>query len=189
MDRRLRLGRFNPIGRRQDKTLPAVWAGCQLLTPPAYAPGIAPREFGPWWRGLLTTVLNCLAYCILSPRLNYYLPPPRPLFKSRRWAVMDETILSILPGSSDHDRVVVVHRRGFGVNDVVLRHESFSEAIGWFEQNAVELSTCQVGQLKQALGVIPSSAVRRRSGCGPCPRLADASDQPVSLRFVAQNVG
>lgn len=102
---------------------------------------------------------------------------------------MDETILSILPGSSDHDRVVVVHRRGFGVNDVVLRHESFSEAIGWFEQNAVELSTCQVGQLKQALGVIPSSAVRRRSGCGPCPRLADASDQPVSLRFVAQNVG
>ncbi len=73
---------------------------------------------------------------------------------------MDETILSVLPGNSEHDRVVMVHRRGFGVNTVILRRESFSEAIGWFEQNAVELSTDQVGQLKQSLGVLPSSAGR-----------------------------
>lgn len=74
---------------------------------------------------------------------------------------MNESILSVLNSEGDQGRVVLVHRQRFGSSELVLRRESFSEAIGWFEQSSIELSPGQLGQLKQALGVLPSRSQPR----------------------------
>jgi hypothetical protein len=73
---------------------------------------------------------------------------------------MSETILSVLQNDGDHDRVVLVHRQAFGNSQVMLRRESFSEDVGWFPQSTIELSPGQLGQLKQALGVLPAAKSR-----------------------------
>jgi hypothetical protein len=73
---------------------------------------------------------------------------------------MNESILSVLQSDGDQGRVVLVHRFAFGKSELLLRRESFSEDIGWFEQSAIELSSGQVGQLKQALAVLPSPKSR-----------------------------
>ncbi len=73
---------------------------------------------------------------------------------------MNETILSVLQCDGDQGRVVLVHRFAFGKSEMLLRRESFSEDIGWFEQSTIELSSGQVGQLKQALSVLPTSKSR-----------------------------
>ncbi len=73
---------------------------------------------------------------------------------------MNESILSVLQCDGDQGRVVLVHRFAFGKSEVLLRRESFSEDIGWFEQSTIELSSGQVGQLKQALAVLPTPKAR-----------------------------
>jgi len=73
---------------------------------------------------------------------------------------MNESILSVLQCDGDQGRVVLVHRFAFGKSEMLLRRESFSEDIGWFEQSTIELSSGQVGQLKQALAVLPTSKAR-----------------------------
>ncbi len=100
---------------------------------------------------------------------------------------MDETILSVLEGEDELSRVVLVHRRGFGASGVVLRRESYSEAIGWFEQSSVEMSPDQVGQLKQALGTVPMSKAKP-----PRPtfgRRYDSSPYAMSISMATQNAG
>jgi hypothetical protein len=100
---------------------------------------------------------------------------------------MDETILSVLQGDDELSRIVLVHRRGFGASGVVLRRESYSEAIGWFEQSAVEMSPDQVGQLKQALGTVPMSKAKR-----PNPSFGHRHQSAAfttSISMVAQNAG
>ena len=100
---------------------------------------------------------------------------------------MDETILSVLQGDNDSSRVVVVHRRGFGASGLVLRRESYSEAIGWFEQSSIEISPDEVGQLKQALGTVPMSKAKpARSTAG---RRFDSGQHAMSIHLVAQNAG
>ncbi|HBJ38002.1 MAG TPA: hypothetical protein DDZ51_25245 [Planctomycetaceae bacterium] len=100
---------------------------------------------------------------------------------------MDETILSVLEGNDELSRVVLVHRRGFGANAVVLRRESFSEAIGWFEQSSVEMSPDQVGQLKQALGTVPMSKVKPpRTSFG---RRYESGSYAMSISLATQNAG
>jgi hypothetical protein len=100
---------------------------------------------------------------------------------------MDETILSVLQGDNELSRIVLVHRHGFGASGVVLRRESYSDAIGWFEQSAVEMSPDQVGQLKQALGSVPMSKAKR-------PRTSfgyrdNSGSYAMSVSMVAQNAG
>lgn len=73
---------------------------------------------------------------------------------------MNESILSVLQCDGDQGRVVLVHRFAFGKSEMLLRRESFSEDIGWFEQSTIELSSGQLGQLKQALAVLPTSKSR-----------------------------
>lgn len=100
---------------------------------------------------------------------------------------MDETILSVLQGDHESNRIVVVHRRGFGTSGLVLRHESYSEAIGWFEQSSVEMSPDQVGQLKQALGTVPMSRVKP-----PRPsvnRRFESGQHAMSISLATQNAG
>lgn len=104
-----------------------------------------------------------------------------------------EIVLSILPGDSDRHRVVLLHRASFGNSAVLLRRESFSEAVGWFEQSSIELSPDQVGHLKQALGSVPMSRARPAHGQGRgcraavCPPASD--EQVASISMWSQNVG
>lgn len=107
---------------------------------------------------------------------------------------MLDVILSTLSGETATERVVLVHRQNFGGQSVILRRESYSEDVGWFEQSSLELSPGQVGQLKQAIGVLPMSRVQRAAGpVAGCPAGSCAADcdagTAVCLSMVAQNVG
>jgi hypothetical protein len=76
---------------------------------------------------------------------------------------MNETVLSVLPGVSANDRVMVVHRLTTGgVSELVLRKESWSEKVGWFDQGSVELSPDQVRDLRASLGSEPRYRVRHK---------------------------
>ncbi len=82
---------------------------------------------------------------------------------------MRETVLSVLEGHDDQHRVVVALRQFMaGASQMVLRHESWSEDVGWFAQSTVHLSPDQVGGLRSALGVQAAglgSAVAACRGC------------------------
>lgn len=66
---------------------------------------------------------------------------------------MNETILSILPGSDEHHRVVVaLHRDELGNSQMQLRQESWSQAVGWFAQSVVALAPDQIAGLRGVLG-------------------------------------
>lgn len=96
---------------------------------------------------------------------------------------MSETILSVLQSDGDVDRVVLVLRQAFGHSQIVLRRESFSEDVGWFPQSTIELSPDQLGQLKQALGVLPAAKSRPAlsSGAAACSRSGAAPNKrPVA---------
>ena len=76
---------------------------------------------------------------------------------------MRETILSVLESDTPGKRVVVVMRQfALGGSDLVLRHESWSEDIGWFVQSCVELAGDQIGELRSVLGVVPAGRPRQR---------------------------
>jgi len=77
---------------------------------------------------------------------------------------MNEVVLAVLSEPGEHQRVVLVHRQAFGDQRIVLRNESFSEDVGWFEQSSVEISPTQLGQLKQALGLVPGTKIRPGTG-------------------------
>jgi hypothetical protein len=112
---------------------------------------------------------------------------PSQLPLSIRWADMDETILSVLQGDDDTSRVVLVHRKRFGYSGVVLRRESFSEAIGWYEQSSVEMSSDEVGQLKQAMGLVAMS--RAKPAKTTFARSVDSAGDTLSISMAAQGVG
>ncbi len=107
---------------------------------------------------------------------------------------MLDVILSTLSGDTATERVVLIHRKSFGGQTVILRRESYSDDVGWFEQSSIELSPGQVGQLKQAIGVLPMSRVQSpaspAAGCpaGGCVADCDAGSA-VCLSMVSQNVG
>ena len=73
---------------------------------------------------------------------------------------MNDVILAVLSDERDDERVALVHRREFGNHQILLRRESFSDDVGWFEQSSVAISPDQVGQLKQALGLLPGNRLR-----------------------------
>jgi hypothetical protein len=66
---------------------------------------------------------------------------------------MNETILSILPGSDEQHRVVVALRHDeMGNSQMQLRQESWSQAVGWFAQSVVALAPDQIAALRGVLG-------------------------------------
>ena len=82
---------------------------------------------------------------------------------------MRETVLSILEGHDDQHRVVVALRRFMvGSSQMVLRHESWSEDVGWFAQSTVELSVDQVASLRAALGVQAAGLGSPAAACRGC---------------------
>ncbi|QEG40586.1 hypothetical protein [Roseimaritima ulvae] len=87
-----------------------------------------------------------------------------------------ETILSILPGSSEDVRTVVALCQRGADSAVEMRQESFSQAVGWFVQSRIELTGEQVAGLRQTLGLV-SGRVRR-----PRPASVENS-QPATLAF------
>ncbi len=79
---------------------------------------------------------------------------------------MRETILSVLAGQNDCQRVVVaLCHFATGPGQMVLRHETWSEDVGWFAQSTIELSSSQVGELRSTLG-LQSAAIG--SACREC---------------------
>ena len=66
---------------------------------------------------------------------------------------MRETILSVLPGPDELQRLVVVHRFGsVQGSELVLRQESWSHDVGWFTQCVIPLSGEQIAGLRATLG-------------------------------------
>jgi hypothetical protein len=82
---------------------------------------------------------------------------------------MRETILSVLGGHDDQHRVVVALRQFMvGSSQMILRHESWSEDVGWFAQSTVHLSPEQVGGLRSALGVQAAGIGSPVAACHGC---------------------
>lgn len=82
---------------------------------------------------------------------------------------MRETVLSVLDGHDDAHRVVVALRHFVtGSTQMVLRHESWSEDVGWFAQSTVELSAGQVSGLRSALGVQAAGLGSVAAACRGC---------------------
>ena len=76
---------------------------------------------------------------------------------------------------SDHadERVqVVLNRTSDGASAVSLVQQSWSESLGWYTQQALDLTPEQVGQLRSALGTpaagrVPTPVPRDRLAVGP----------------------
>ena len=66
---------------------------------------------------------------------------------------MPEIILSTIPGQSDNERLVIAMQEDETDRPIVLRQESYSEAVGWFPQSSIELSREQLAGLRGALGM------------------------------------
>jgi hypothetical protein len=73
-----------------------------------------------------------------------------------------ETVLAELPGASDVERVLLVHKvqGSHRQSEIELRQQSWAPGIGWFTQSSVHLSPEQVGSLRIALGSAPTRSFR-----------------------------
>lgn len=82
-----------------------------------------------------------------------------------------ETILAELPGNSDTERVLLVHKiQGpHRQTEMELRQQSWAPGIGWFTQSSVHLTPQQMGALRMTMG-----------HAGP-------SKPPSSVRFPSRN--
>jgi hypothetical protein len=98
---------------------------------------------------------------LLIVNLNY--SPPR---LTTRLVAMSprETILAELPGTTDQQRVLVVHIVDFSAAPparLELRQQSFGPGVGWFTQSSVPLSPEQLSGLRALLGRVPAAAQTR----------------------------
>ncbi|NNJ26050.1 hypothetical protein [Alienimonas chondri] len=102
--------------------------------------------------------------------------PPTPCGPVR---APSESLLGLLPGATENRRTAVKRRVGLcGAVSVRLSEESFSPAVGWFEQGSVELAADQLTGLKALLAAVPQAPSVRR----PAPVSADGPD---TLPFAA----
>lgn len=91
---------------------------------------------------------------------------------------MQETVLGVLPGSCPTARTLLLMRRcAEGRSSMCLQNESFSDAVGWFPQSSVELSTEQIGQLKSLIGASPTN------------RATGFSESPATLSIMTGQAG
>jgi|SRR6056297_1353616 len=103
--------------------------------------------------------------------------PMRPIrFRINPMLAVSETILSVLPGQSEQQRTVIAMRNRDANTAIEMRQESFSDAVGWFVQSRIELSTEQVAELRQTLGTLPLR-------CRPDRNIASSGDAPATLAF------
>lgn len=92
---------------------------------------------------------------------------------------MQDLTLAVLPSLQQADRLTVALRQlSDGGSRLVLTQQSWSEGLGWYNQNSLELSPDQVRELKAALRVETVSATARHShGSQP------GDERPVSILF------
>lgn len=97
---------------------------------------------------------------------------------------MSQTVLGVLPGSCPTARTLLLMRQcAEGRSTICLQNETFSEAVGWFPQSTVELSTEQVGQLKALIGQSPSPRSQFTRGA------TSAEEFPATVSFVPGQAG
>src|SRR5690606_1498212 len=102
-------------------------------------------------------------------------PPTARHSQALRTMSCRETVLAELPGESDHERLLVVHRVtaasvGPQASQIELRQQTWAEKIGWFTQSSVQLTPNQLGALRLTLGRSPHTA-RPASASGFVPRV------------------
>lgn len=66
-----------------------------------------------------------------------------------------ESVLQELPGSTENDRLLVIHVERCDGSVLVLRQQNRGAGIGWFTQSSVEINAGQLGPLKLALQASP----------------------------------
>ena len=82
---------------------------------------------------------------------------------SRGAVVPTEEVLGVLAGATDDRRVCVVRRTALcGAASVQLRTESFSPAVGWFPQAAVDLPADQLPTLRGLLAAADTAPTTPR---------------------------
>lgn len=78
-----------------------------------------------------------------------------------------ETVLSISPSADGESRVVMaIEISRNGSSEIVMRQESCSSDVGWFEQSRIVLQPEQIASLKATLGSTVSQRLDRQS-CQP----------------------
>ncbi len=95
-----------------------------------------------------------------------------------------ETILTVLPASSDDERVLVVLTSCPAIGSrVEFWQQSWGEGVGWFTQSKVLLEPDQVAQLRSALGNA-SPHIRNSSSALPrrFTRVSKAGFSPKVVR-------
>ncbi|MEM8668576.1 MAG: hypothetical protein AAGG48_13740 [Planctomycetota bacterium] len=95
-----------------------------------------------------------------------------------------ETVLNVFPGQDENQRLVIAIEQEPGQESrLVLRQESYSEAIGWFIQSRVAIEPNQVAGLRLALGGSTLGASSTRQGQSPAQEAA--TTEPAILSFSA----
>ena len=84
----------------------------------------------------------------------------------------DQTLLTILPGSRENERIAVLLTGNNG--GLELQHQSWGEGVGWFTQSSVALDPIQATLLRQSLGT-PTAKPRRISADRPTLRVCAES--------------
>jgi hypothetical protein len=125
--------------------------------------------------------------------------PPQPASESPSMHQPAETVLAVLPGSNEGERVIMVmvssvmasniakvaistesHSGGEGTSRIEMRQQSWCEQFGWYTQSRVLLEPQQVAALRNSLGqTARSTSLDRRfsripSAAGFQPRLVHA---------------
>lgn len=69
-----------------------------------------------------------------------------------------ETILGVLPGATDQERVLIIQEvtPGRGAR-LELRQQTYGEGVGWFTQVTLPLTSDQVSDLRCALSLATTS--------------------------------
>lgn len=97
--------------------------------------------------------------------------------------VVRESILSILPGAHERERVLVMLLTGGGQEGrISLRQQSYGEGVGWFTQNTLDMDTTQAAYLRNALGGA-SATVKPRPRPIADLQAGDGASYPRILRM------
>jgi hypothetical protein len=91
-----------------------------------------------------------------------------------------ETVLAELPGTSETERVLLVHKLDAATqqSQLELRQQSWAPRIGWFTQSSVFLTPDQVGSLRLALGTGAARSNRPGRTTMPAPSARPIDPQP-----------
>ena len=73
-----------------------------------------------------------------------------------------EVTLAVLPGDCEDRRVRVCLKSGSAAAGLRLVNESYSSAVGWFEQSHTDLSPDQIRALRSVLGQAETPTRTRR---------------------------